>query len=235
MVLIFNTRNNKFKDNDVRETLAAAIYNSELSQAAFSNKVRTYSPIPQTSWGYKLISKDFQRNDVSLPTTITLKTPHDPDYLTTANFIKESLENVGVETEIIAQDQIGLTETIQNRSFEVLLITTESGHDPDQYIYWHSTQKESPLLNLSGISHPKIDKSLEDGRQKNSLEERKNAYEDFQDQFHRNVPAIFLYHPNLYYLASTKIKSLNLHNLWTPGNRFSNIGSWYIKERRPMF
>ena len=132
-------------------------------------------------------------------------------------------------------DQMGLKEAMQNLDFETLLITLESGHDPDQYIYWHSTQKESPLLNLSGIAYARIDKSLEDGRTKLDQTERKKAYETFQNLFYRQMPAIPLQYPNLYYVASAKIKALNIRNLWSPSDRFANINDWYLREKRPLF
>lgn len=238
--IIFNLRNEKYQNEDIRESLAAYIYNSNLGKSETSGNqqrytVRARSPISQISWGYKGLDEKLEPSDTELPSEITIKTPHDTYYVYLAESIKNIWEEQGITVNIDLLDQMGLREAMQNLDFETLLITLESGHDPDQYIYWHSTQKEPPLLNLSGIAYARIDKSLEDGRTKLDQTEREKAYETFQNLFYRQMPAIPLQYPNLYYVASAKIKALNIRNLWSPSDRFANINDWYLREKRPLF
>ncbi|OQX51403.1 hypothetical protein B5M47_00940 [candidate division CPR3 bacterium 4484_211] len=229
LVIIFNLRDEKLKDKKVRETLAAGL---KLETPG----VHSSSPIPQISWAHAQQAKDYQvQKNISLPKKINLKTPYESTYLNTAKTIKNQWKDLGIETVVEPLDQAGIEEIIEKHDFETFLIAQEHGHDPDPYIYWHSSQKESPLMNLSGISHPRIDKALEEGRIKLDLEERKKAYATFQKYFYAEVPAVFLEHLNLYYIASTKIKGLNIRKLWLPQDRFENINEWYLKEKRPLF
>jgi len=60
---------------------------------------------------------------------------------------------------------------IEPRDFEVLLYGQEVGRDPDRYVLWHSTQKDSPNLNISGFEQIRADRALEEGR--NELDNEK--------------------------------------------------------------
>jgi len=66
--------------------------------------------------------------------------------------------------------------------------------DPDQYVYWQSTQENT---NISNYSSPKIDKLLEDGRKTLDTDARKKIYADFQFYLVDDAPAIFLYYPKV--------------------------------------
>ncbi|MBU1110051.1 hypothetical protein KKB83_00270 [Patescibacteria group bacterium] len=241
MVLLYNLRNEKLSDGAIRQALAGALINpisEEDSKSALemeAYRVRAFSPVPRKSWAYTEVEKVISVTETDLPEKLVIKTPYDPVYQEIAGLVKRTWEQKGVSVEIELLDKIGFEETLREYDFEVLLITQESGHEPDQYIYWHSSQKTSPGLNLTGVTHAKLDKALENGRKTGDLDERKEAYREFIKYFQQTLPAVFLYHPNLYYLTSARIKSLNLHNLWLPENRFANINEWYLKESRPIF
>jgi ABC-type transport system substrate-binding protein len=67
--------------------------------------------------------------------------------------------------------------------------TGRRGSDPDQYLFWHSTQTKT---NLTQTNNPKIDKLLEEGRQTFDQQERKKIYQEFQKILLEECPAIFL-------------------------------------------
>ena len=79
--------------------------------------------------------------------------------------------------------------------YQVLLRSLPIPYDPDQYIYWQSTQENT---NISNYSSAKIDKLLEDGRKTLDKEQRQKIYADFQFYLVDDVPAIFLYYPKIY-------------------------------------
>ncbi len=81
--------------------------------------------------------------------------------------------------------------------FQALLATQEIPSDPDQYLFWHSTQTG----NISRYKSPKIDKLLEDGRKTLDKTERKDIYFDFQKSIVEETPAIFLFHPTVYTIS----------------------------------
>ena len=80
----------------------------------------------------------------------------------------------------------------------MLLAFWKVPQDPDQYFFWHSTQKQG---NITGYKNVKIDKLLEDGRNTLAIEKRKKIYYDFQKVFMDDLPAVFLYYPNVYTIS----------------------------------
>ncbi len=70
--------------------------------------------------------------------------------------------------------------------------------DPDQYYFWHSTQKQG---NIGNYQNMKIDKILEDGRDTISIEMRKKIYDNYQKIIMDDPPGIFLYYPYIYIIT----------------------------------
>ena len=69
--------------------------------------------------------------------------------------------------------------------------------DPDQYVLWHSDQRN----NITHYKNLRIDKLLEDGRSISDIEKRKKIYADFQKYLTDDAPASFLYFPKEYNLS----------------------------------
>ncbi len=78
--------------------------------------------------------------------------------------------------------------------FETLLIGQEIPADPDQYYLWHSEQ----ATNFTGYKNTRVDKLLEQGRQVAEREERRGIYQQFQQFFLEDSPAVFLRHLESY-------------------------------------
>lgn len=118
-----------------------------------------------------------------------------------------TLEDVG-EKVVEAWNNAGLKAVLRVESgipqnFQALLITQNIPADPDQYSLWHSTQKGA--TNISGLSSPRVDKDLEDGRKMTNPETRKQKYQDFQRILLDEAPAIFLYFPKYEVVYMKKI------------------------------
>jgi peptide/nickel transport system substrate-binding protein len=75
-----------------------------------------------------------------------------------------------------------------------LLIGQESPLDPDQYANWHSEQ----ATNFSGYKNTRIDNLLEKGRTAKEQRERIEIYQEFQQFFLEDAPAVFLQHLESY-------------------------------------
>jgi len=121
--------------------------------------------------------------EIKISTTQTL--------LPVAEEIKQSWEEVlGIRVEIE-------TVNILPQDFQVLLILQQIPQDPDQYSLWHSTQEQ----NFTDYQSPKVDKLLEDARKTMDQAKRKEKYLDFQKFLAEDVPAIFLYYPEVYTIS----------------------------------
>ena len=78
--------------------------------------------------------------------------------------------------------------------FQVLITGQIIPPDPDQYVFWHSTQS----TNLAKYVNPKVDKLLEEGRITLDEEKRQGIYRDFQRFLLEDPPAIFIRHITTY-------------------------------------
>ena len=114
-----------------------------------------------------------------------------PAYLPVAEKIKSQLDAnlVSLNIKVV---------TSRPDSYQLYLTLFDIGHDPDQYVFWHSTAVAN---NISKTSNEKLDKDLEDGRRTLDPNERKKIYTDFQRTFAEELPALFLFYPTYSNLA----------------------------------
>lgn len=195
VTLFFNTKDEILSDKSTRQALFYAIDKSNFS-------TRAESPINRNSWAYnpqlknydydkekskQLLEKlpDEMRNKLEINLVST------PTLLTVAEKIAKDWSDVGIKSQI-------LVSSIIPSEFQAFLTIFEIPIDPDQYPIWHSTQTET---NISKFSNPRIDKLLEDGRIELSIEKRREIYLEFQRFLLEELPAAFLYHPQLYSIS----------------------------------
>jgi len=195
VALFFDTQNQKFADKSIRQGLAYAIEKRW--------EPRALTPINPKSWAYnnsvkpynydldnakKLLESGSQTSEGSSTERLTeIELSTIPSLLEVAEGISKDWEKLGIKTKVKAI--VSLDEP-----YEALLVTQEIPADPDQYVYWHSTQ----AMNLSHYKSPKIDKLLEDGRKTFNLEQRKEVYLDFQRFLVEDTPVVFLFHPTIF-------------------------------------
>lgn len=146
-----------------------------------------------------------------------------------AEMIKDYCEEAGIKTtiELIPSNQIQ-SEVIKPRNFSVLLYGVVTGADPDQYVFWHSSQIDGGL-NWTGFSNKEADQLLEDARLANNVEIRKEKYKKFQEIIAEEMPAIFLYSQAYNYVQSKKIKGFGVKKITLPRGRFADICEWYTE------
>lgn len=206
LALFFNTRNPLFTKS-VRQALSYALEKKQ-------NDERAVGPISPLSWAYlpggKTYDKDWERGSERLLAEL----PGEPlqfEITTTTLFaqeaeeIKKTWEEFGQKVAADCQKssaikdkaqcefvKIAITIRINNfpdtSNFQTLLIGQQVPSDPDQYALWHSNQS----TNFTGYKNTRIDNLLEKGRQTYNQQERTEIYQEFQQFFLEDPPAIFL-------------------------------------------
>jgi len=195
VAVYFNTNDPKLADKSTRQALAYAIKKRW--------EPRALGPINPSSWAYNPDVKpyDFDLDNakklLSSQTNGEKKEPLKEIELSTfssllpeAEEIKKDWENLGIATKV-------KVVPAPSDDFQALLATQEVPYDPDQYLFWHSTQE----TNISNYKSPKLDKLLEDGRKTLGQGERKTIYHDFQKYLVEDTPAVFLFHPTVYTIS----------------------------------
>lgn len=190
VALYFNLNDPLLRDKTTRQALSYAV--------PMTTEKRVYSPISPLSWAYTDSAKhyDYDMNQATklfdatkIATSSSEITIHTfSQYLPLAQAISQSWNELGLKTNI-------RVENVVPEEYQVLLSAQDIPIDPDQYLFWHSTQVST---NITGLANAKIDKLLEDGRMEQDQKKRKAIYLDFQKRLLDELPALFLYYPTSY-------------------------------------
>ena len=196
VTLFFNLSDEIVADRTFRHTLAQAL-------PTFTGE-RAISPISKTSWAYTDNVKIFDHDLAAAKKQITsekissesahLVISTFPQYVDVAQNIATNWKQIGLPTDV------RVVNSLPN-NYQILLSVQAIPPDPDQYLFWHSTQTAT---NITGFSNVKIDKLLEDGRQDIDTADRKKIYEDFQKRLVDEAPALFLYYTTSYEISRTR-------------------------------
>ncbi len=192
VTVFFNTKDSVLSDKRMRQALHYALP-SEIDMGK-----RLYSPIKESSI-YFAKPPNYGISDMELAKEvletaggapeekITIKTTKDLEE--TAKKVQKAWNALGVQSNIEVINDL-------SQNFQVLIYEMKIPKDPDQYILWHSDQRN----NIVGYKNLRIDKLLEDGRSITDVEERQEIYADFQKYLMDDLPASFFYHPKVYRL-----------------------------------
>lgn len=195
VAIFFNTNDPQLGSKSNRQALAYAIKKDWEERA-----LNSFNP---NSWAYnesvkpydydlenakKLLETENGEGEKEILKEIELSTFS--SLLPVAEQIKKDWEELGVATQIKVVN-------VPADDYQALLATQEIPSDPDQYLFWHSTQ----TTNIVHYKSPKLDKLLEDGRKELDQEKRKTLYADFQKFLVEETPAVFLYYPTVYNLS----------------------------------
>ncbi len=208
LAVFFNIRNSFFSKN-VRQALSYAVENPV-------DETRAFGPINPESWAYLPAGKDYNKDLDRAAERLLDEVPQTKMdlELTTTSLYTEEAEKIKGEWEELGRKAFDLCQTsdkvsdkdmcenlkmnvsirISNfpdtNNFQLMLIGQESLPDPDQYYLWHSEQS----TNFSGYKNTRIDNLLEKGRKTFDQKERKEIYQEFQQFFLEDAPAIFIKH-----------------------------------------
>ncbi len=255
--IFFNQQKNEaLNEAGVRSALALAIDREALvSKALMSQGEALHLPIPPgiinydgdftppppqiksaqqnlSESGWKDTNEDGIREKNGKKLYIKLTTTDWPEYIATAELIKEQWSEIGVEVELEHLGAGIIQQTaVQPRNYEALLFGEILPADPDPYPFWHSTQTRSSGLNLALLRNDKVDKLLEEARQITDIDKRREKYQSFQDKILELTPAIILYRPH-YLFATKKVYGVDAHYAELPSSRFNNISQWHVNRKR---
>jgi peptide/nickel transport system substrate-binding protein len=212
LAVFFNQENPLFQKN-VRQALSYALPKP-------GDQTRAIGPMNPTSWAYLDSAKSYDFDQARAverllsempPEKLTFELTTIPIYQAEAETIKQNWEALGrlafdecqatkAITDKATCDRLLITVNVRvtsfpdTNNFQLLLLGQEAPPDPDQYYLWHSDQS----TNFSRYKNTRIDSLLEKGRQISDRNERLAVYQEFQQFFLEDAPAIFLRHLDTY-------------------------------------
>lgn len=160
----------------------------------------------------------------------SIATTDAPDLKKTAEIIKADWEDLGARVTVKVFEYGDLSQNIiKTRKYDALLFGEIVGKDLDLYAFWHSSQRNSPGLNLSMYVNSKSDALLENARTTSDNKKRSADYASFEKILQDEVPAAFLYSPEYMYIVSNKIQGVRLESITSPSDRWYGIDKWFIE------
>lgn len=253
--IIFNVKDPLFTNKEIRQAIANSINRDEIINSvlqreatsingAFSpfNKFYVDTPIEQNidnakrildeaNWkdndGDGIREKDNQRAEF----TLLVAGGNKVDEVT--QMLKEQVKAIGIQmnTEIIPFNELSNNQ-IRNRSYQALFLGLGLNIYPDPYIYWHSSQINSPGLNLSQYTNINNDGYLETARTNTDISVITSSLAQFQKQIADDVPAIFIYSPQYLYYTNPIINNIKLSTGNSSVDRYASISEWYVMTKR---
>jgi peptide/nickel transport system substrate-binding protein len=165
--------------------------------------------------------------------TITLSfdiyTADSPDLKGAAEAIRSTWNEMGARVDVKVFESNDLYQNvIRTRKYDALLFGQFIGKDRDLYAFWHSSQRNSPGLNVAMYANSKADKILEQIRTTHDDEQSKTLYEQFYKTVYADTPAVFLYVPDFIYAVPKKLGGVELRSVTIPSDRWNSLSRWYI-------
>lgn len=227
--IFFNLRSPKLKDLAFRQKLGKVL---DLKDIIFDRGIDVQGPISRsvfTDKGLKfdLFDPKYAGEDlVSEKLFITyIDKPENNEFVDRIKKIWKDKLGLDVDGRPVSKADME-DKILPQRDFEILFYGQEVSRDPDRYVYWHSTQKDSPLLNISGFEQVRADRALEEGRKELDQDKRFVHYNEFQKSVMENTPALFLYHPFTHFYVSKYIEGVGEKYTFTPSDRFLDLYNW---------
>lgn len=216
----FNFRNPLFGDKRVRQALSFAINKKDLIDGVkrgLAEKI-TGPYIPGT-WAYNenavsydynmekardllaaagwikgkdgMLEKDGKKFEFTLMTNQGNKEREQ-----IATIIQQQLLQLGIKAEVrILAWNIFITEFIDRKKFDAIVMGWTTGRDPDNYDIWHSSKTKDGEFNFISYANPEVDKLLEQGRTTFDIKAREKTYKRIHEIIADDAPYVFLYTP----------------------------------------
>jgi peptide/nickel transport system substrate-binding protein len=258
--LLFNLKTDEpyFQDLRVRQAVARAIDRSAIIRDVLGGQaVPDDSPIPRSiSWaydsaaqqpaydpagagkllddaGWTLVNGIRTKGTTTLSFGLTVSSDV-PPYERVAEKVASQLAQVGIVAEVRPVTTASLIHDYLNpRTFDMTLTAFDNGPDPDVYSFWHSSQAHTGGFNFAGMKkNVFIDGDLEEGRNTLDLTLRAKAYATFQEDFAKEIPAVFLYSPRYVMAVNRRIHGVRLDSAIEPEERYAYVSDWYREVGR---
>ena len=250
-LIYLNLQSPVFADTQVRQALQHGIDREELGGAVLKGQALLLdSPIVRDMWAYEgdadAYAFDQTRAGLLLdgsgweleggvrvkdgaPLQFALAASDDPAQAALAQELARQWRELGIEVDVRVSGASQFVEgVLLPRDFEAALVTIDPGPDPDPYPFWDSAQAFGDGRNLSGYSNERVDTLLENARQTSSAAERAVAYDEFQEIFARDLPAVLLYTQTYQYAVRADLQGLSPGLLLSLSSRFEGVQRWHL-------
>ncbi len=169
------------------------------------------------------------------PLSFKLFASNDQDFSYVTSMLSKQWKAVGVNAQVILQDDTDLQATVAYGDYGALLYGISIGVDPDVFVYWDSSQTQGSTgipLNLSDYKSAAADQALEAGRTRADPALRVVKYQPFLQAWQQDAPALGLYQPRFLYITHQPVYGLSDRIINDQTDRFDNVQDWEILQSK---
>lgn len=253
----YNLNNPLFADKRVRQALTSAISKDEIVHGVLLGMGQiAKGPYKPGTWAWNPHIKDFDydpqraarllaeagwttKNSEGIlvrdgrPFRFTILTNQGNEQrLKAAQIIQQRLKAVGIDVRIrVIEWASFISNFIDTRNFEAVLLGWSLGQDPDIYDVWHSSKTGPKELNFIGYRNKEVDRLIVQGRGTFDQEERRRCYWRIQEILADEQPYTFLYVPDALPAVSARFRGID------PGpiGLMYNFVKWYVPKAEQVY
>ncbi|MGI6612730.1 MAG: peptide ABC transporter substrate-binding protein [Candidatus Nanosyncoccaceae bacterium] len=170
------------------------------------------------------------------PIKLSVVTVKGANYAKLAEMLVSAWRDFGILAELTAVDLTDqntdfVRSYLQSRDYDVLVYEIELGSDPDQFVYWHSSQKSINGLNLANYGSTTVDVLLATARSSGDIDLRKAKYQSFVEYWLNEAPAIGLVRSKYGYAINDSTQTFRSGSvLSSPQSRFFDLGNFLVEQ-----
>ena len=230
----YNLNNPKFKDKRIRQALNYAVDKAEIIGTVLLGLGKlTTGPFIPGSWAYNenvvpaafdpgkakellkeagvydadgdgWLEKDGKRFGFTIITN-----QGNEERLKVAQIIQRRLKEIGISVTIdVLEWSVFLTERIDKRNFEAVLLGWSLPREPDNFDIWHSSKTKEGEFNFVGYKNEEVDKLLLTARREFNQAIRQQCYHRIHEILYDEQPYLFLYSPDGLSVLSSRFQGV---------------------------
>jgi peptide/nickel transport system substrate-binding protein len=254
----FNAHKKPFSEKLIRQSIAMSIDRAALARVLFAG----YAIVPKSdvspgnpfyndkvlAWnfdrqkaaavlkeaGYSLTNHGWcqEKSDSLSNEPLSFRILTVKDFQDVAQVVSDNLADMKIPTEVQVLEYTTLRSNyLKKGDFDVFLWSRSSGIDPDCALVWGT----GGALNFCGLSDPKIDALIEQGRSTPDPLKRVAVYEEIQSTLAEQLPWVFLVQPKLLVAHKSNIYNVKQACQQVTGlpwdNPLFNAPRWERKNR----
>ena len=149
-----------------------------------------------------------------------------------AEIIQRHLKEIGITVKIrVLEWSSFVTDFINKRRFDAVILGWTIPLDPDAYDVWHSSKTAPEELNFISYNNPEVDDMLEKGRSTFNQTERKKYYDRFQEILAEDQPYTFLYVPEALVIVHKRFQGIEPAAIGLE----HNFIKWYVSKDQQKY
>jgi peptide/nickel transport system substrate-binding protein len=253
----YNLKNPLFSDKRVRQAISYAINKDEIISGvllnlgkpangpykpgtwAYNDKVKIYHYNPQKARellreaGWVKQNKDgiLEKDGKPFVFEIVVNQGNETRQKC-AEIIQRQLKEIGISVKIrVLEWSSFVTDFINKRRFDAVILGWTIPLDPDAYDVWHSSKTAPEELNFISYNNPEVDDMLEKGRSTFNQKERKKYYDRFQEILAEDQPYTFLYVPEALVIVHKRFRGIEPAAIGLE----HNFIKWYVPKKEQKY